>query len=48
MHIDVPNWLEKLVVKATAEDEEPLEELEEGQEPPKKLNDLEEAIFTAL
>jgi adenylate kinase family enzyme len=45
VHVSVENWLATLLAKIKAY-EPP--ELEEGQEPPKWLSDLEEAVHKAL
>ena len=45
VHVSVENWLATLLAKIKAY-EPP--ELEEGQEPPKWLSDLEEAVHRAL
>ena len=46
MHISVDNWLAALLAKIKAY--EPPEDLEEGQEPPRFLSDLEESVHKAL
>jgi predicted ATP-grasp superfamily ATP-dependent carboligase len=46
VHVSVDNWLAALQAKVKAY--EPPEDLEEGQEPPKFLSDLEESVFKAL
>ena len=46
VHINIDNWINALIAKIKAY--EPPEDLEEGQEPPKYLSDLEEAINQAL
>jgi hypothetical protein len=45
-HINVDNWINALLEKIKAY--EPPEDLEEGQEPPKWLTDLEEEVNNAL
>ena len=42
VHINIDNWINALIAKIKAY--EPPEDLEEGQEPPRYLSDLEEAI----
>lgn len=46
VHVSVDNWLSALQAKVKSY--EPPEDLEEGQEPPKFLSDLEDAVFKAL
>ena len=46
VHVSVDNWLAGLLAKIKGY--EPPEDLEEGQEPPKFLTDLEETIYKAL
>jgi adenylate kinase family enzyme len=46
VHINVENWIKRLLEKIKAY--EPPEDLEEGQEPPKFLSDLEEEVNNAL
>ena len=46
VHINVENWISKLLEKI--KNYEPPEDLEEGQEPPKFLSDLEEEVNNAL
>ena len=48
VHVSLENWLEALMAKIARLAEEPEEEVEEGQEPPKRYTDLEEAIRTSL
>ena len=45
-HVSVDNWLVGLIAKIKAY--EPPEDLEEGQEPPRFLSDLEEAVYKGL
>jgi adenylate kinase family enzyme len=46
VHINVENWINDLLAKIKAY--EPPEDLEEGQEPPKWLTDLEENVNQSL
>jgi len=46
VHISVDNWLAALLAKIKAY--EPPEDLEEGQEPPRFLSDLEDSVHKAL
>jgi hypothetical protein len=46
VHINVDSWLAALLAKIKAY--EPPEDLEEGQQPPRFLSDLEEAVHKAL
>lgn len=46
MHINVENWINNLLAKIKAY--EPPEDLEEGQEPPRWLTDLEENVNMSL
>jgi len=46
VHINVENWINDLLAKIKAY--EPPEDLEEGQEPPKWLSDLEENVSQSL
>ena len=46
VHVSVDNWLVGLIAKIKAY--EPPEDLEEGQEPPRFLSDLEEAVYKGL
>lgn len=48
VHVSLENWLEALQAKIARLAEEPEEEVEEGQEPPKRYTELEESIKTAL
>lgn len=48
VHVSIENWLDALMAKIARLAEEPEEEVEEGQEPPKRYTDLEESIKTAL
>lgn len=51
MHINIENWMKKLMAKVQKHfedlEENPLE-LEEGQEPPKWLTDLEESVYNKI